>query len=346
VTTVKAGTLRTWAASLLGSWGYDAPDAQFLSDSLVDANLRGVDSHGVMRLPAYAARIERHLIDPLARPIVTTTGAVVSVDANRAAGQIAARAAVEQLTASSAQFGVATAVIHGSAHFGAAGYYARLLAGRGQVAFVVSNSEPIVVPFGGRAALLGTNPLAFAAPTADLPLSLDMATSTTAMGKVMVALSRHEQIPDDWGVDKDGQPTTDPAEVVALLPVGGPKGYGLGMLVEVLGGVLSGAAIAGNLGNMYTDFDRPQNVGHWMLALNIEAFMPLAEFNDRMAGLVGMVRATQPRDEARPVLVPGEPEEFTNAARERDGIPIPDDTAEELSKLGEHYKVAPFPGAA
>ena len=341
--TVNEGSLRRWAVALLRSWGYASDDAQFIADSLVDANLRGVDSHGVLRLPAYAARIERELVDPVARPLVTTSGAVVTVDANRAAGQIAARAAVDGLTDSSRQYGVATGIVRGSAHFGAAGYYARLLASRGKVAFVVSNSEPIVVPYGGRSALLGTNPLAFAAPTAGAPLSLDMATSTTAMGKVMVALARHEPIPADWGVDKDGLVTTDPADVVALLPVGGPKGYGLGMLVEVLGGVLSGAAIAANLGNMYTDFDRPQNVGHWMLALDIEAFMPVATFQQRMADLVGMVRAAPAQDEARPVLVPGEPEQMTYEARKQEGIPIAEDTLVELSSLGERYRVGPVP---
>jgi ureidoglycolate dehydrogenase (NAD+) len=241
----------------------------------------------------------------------------------------------------SRELGVAFATVRGSTHFGAAGYYARLLAAEGQVAFVVSNSEPAVVPHGGSQALLGTNPLAFAAPTGGAPVSLDMATSTVAMGKIAVALAKHEKIPADWGVDEGGKGTTDPAAVTALLPMGGPKGYGLAMIVEILGGVLSGAAIAHDLGNMYTDFERPQNVGHWMLALNIEAVMPIPMFAERMQSLIAMVRATPATDAARPVLLPGEPEDMVSAARSADGIPMPDDTVAELSALGARYGV-PF----
>lgn len=343
MTTAKAAALAAWARDLIVAWGYRPADAQFIADTLVDANLRGVDSHGVIRLPAYARRIEHNLVKPLAHPLVTAQGATVKVDANGAAGQIAARDAVRELVRVSGSFGAAIATISGSTHFGAAGYYARLLADQGKVAFVVSNSEPIVVPFGGKDALLGTNPLAFAAPTAGAPLSLDMATSTVAMGKIMVSLSKQEQIPADWGVDAQGNPTTDPAAVTALLPAGGPKGYGLAMIVEVLAGVLTGASIAHDLGNMYTNFSRPQNMGHWMLAIDIESLIPLAVFRDRMESLVGMVRATAPRDASRPVLLPGEPEENVSAARSVSGIPLPDDTVAELTELGEQYAVA-FPG--
>lgn len=341
MTTVKADSLATWASDLLEAWGYEHDDARFIADLLVDANLRGVDSHGVLRLPAYARRVEEHLVNPTAQPIVTSVGGAIAVDANGASGQIAARDAVTELVKVSRELGVAFATIKGSTHFGAAGYYARMLAAQGQVAFVVSNSEPAVVPHGGSQALLGTNPLAFAGPTGGAPLSLDMATSTVAMGKVAVAMAKHETIPADWGVDEHGKGTTDPAAVTALLPMGGPKGYGLAMIVEVLGGVLSGAAIAHNLGNMYTNFDRPQDVGHWMLAINIEAVMPVAVFAERMQSLIAMVRATPPADPARPVLLPGEPEDFVSADRTAHGIPIADDTESELAELGARYGV-PF----
>jgi ureidoglycolate dehydrogenase (NAD+) len=341
VTTVKAASLADWTTELLGAWGYEPVDARFIADSLVDANLRGVDSHGVLRLPAYARRVEEHLVVPAARPIVTVNGGAIAVDANGAPGQIAARDAVGQLVTVSREIGVAFATIKGSTHFGAAGYYARLLAAQGQIAFVVSNSEPAVVPHGGSQALLGTNPLAFAAPTGAAPLSLDMATSTVAMGKIAVALAKHETIPPDWGVDVHGSGTTDPAAVTALLPMGGPKGYGLAMIVEVLGGVLSGAAIAHDLGNMYTNFERPQNVGHWMFALNIEAVMPIPVFAERMQSLISMVRATPPADPSRPVLLPGEPEDRVSAERSANGIPLPDDTSAELTELGARYGV-PF----
>lgn len=340
---IDAPVLQDWAARLLAEWGYAPADAAFLADTLVDANLRGVDSHGVIRLAAYRARIDAGLVDPAAIPVVERSGGVIRVDAAGAAGQLAARTAVDELTALSGELGIATAAVRGSTHFGTAGYYARELARRGRVAVVVSNSEPIVVPFGGREALLGTNPFAFAAPTGGDPISLDMATSTSAMGKVFVAQAKGTAIPDDWGVDADGVPTTDPNRVTALLPAGGPKGYGLGFLVEILAGVLTGAAVAGDIGNMYTDFTKPQDVGHFMIAIDIAKFMPLDVFAQRMARLVEQAHATAPAPGFGAVLVPGEPEERTRVARADGGIPIPDATAAELAELGEASGVA-YPG--
>jgi LDH2 family malate/lactate/ureidoglycolate dehydrogenase len=338
-------TLESWSTGLLEKFGYSPVDAAFLAATLVDANSRGVDSHGVIRLPAYERRIAEKLITPGNRAIVTTSGSVVKVDANGTAGQLAARDAAEAALRLSRESGVATAVVHGSAHFGSAGFFARWFAENGAIGMVVSNSEPIVVPHGGREALLGTNPFAFAAPTNGLPVSLDMATSTVAMGKIMVAQAMGQSIPANWGVDDRGEGTTDADAVTALLPVGGPKGYGLGFLVEVLGGVLSGSAIAHDLGNMYTDFSKPQNIGHWMLALDIEHFMPLETFKSRIQALVDMAHSTAPAAGFDSVLVPGEPEEFNRERRERDGIPLPDATVEELGLLAGRYGVT-FPGAS
>ncbi|MFD3446294.1 Ldh family oxidoreductase [Microbacteriaceae bacterium 4G12] len=336
------GVLEKWVTHLVEAWGYGGDEAAYLAATLVDANLRGVDSHGVIRLPAYERRINERLVDPAAAPIVTVEGSVVRVDANGAAGQIATRAAVEAALRVSRETGVATAAVHGSTHFGAAGFYARWLAEQGAVALVVSNSEPIVVPHGGREALLGTNPIAFAAPTRGKPISLDMATSTSAMGRVLVAQAARKPIPPTWGVDADGEPTTDANAVTALLPAGGPKGYGLGFLVEILGGVLTGAAVAHDLGNMYNDFSKPQNVGHWLLVLDIEHFLPLAEFTDRIQGLVDLAHASAPASGFSSVLVPGEPEDRSAEQRERDGIPLPPATVVELSELGERHGL-PFP---
>ena len=339
---IEADRLNTWVTELLRQWGYADGDAGYLATTLVDANLRGVDSHGVIRLPAYHRRIEANLVDTTAAPLVTIEGSVVKVDANGAAGQLAARAAAEAALEVSRTTGIATAAVHGSTHFGTAGYYARWLAERGAIAIVVSNSEPIVVPFGGKDALLGTNPFAFAAPTVGEPISLDMATSTSAMGKVFVAQAAGTPIPDSWGVDAEGAPTTDANAIKALLPVGGPKGYGLGFLVEILGGVLTGAAISHDLGSMYNDFSKPQDVGHWLVAIDIEHFMPLATFTERIQTLVDAAHSSTPAPGFSGVLVPGEPEERTMGARRREGIPLADATVEELRKLGALFDVT-FP---
>lgn len=336
MSTIHAPDLAAWASRLLQRWGYAPDDADYLADTLVDANLRGVDSHGVIRLAAYHRRIEAGLVDPAARPEVHVDRGVVRVDARGASGQIAARAATDAVAEAARAHGVATATVRGSAHFGAAGYYARSLARAGFVAMVVSNSETIVVPFGGRTALLGTNPFAFAAP-GDPPVSLDMATSTSAAGKILVAQTEGRTIPLDWGVDADGVPTSDPAKVVSLSPFGGPKGYGIAFLVEVLAGVLSGAAVGRDIGNMYQDFSKPQDVGHWMLAVDVSAHMPPADFAERMAALVGMVHSTPPAPGFDEVLVPGEPEERVRATRLADGVPVSDAVLAELVALGERF---------
>lgn len=335
--------LQNWTADLLRSWGYSDNDANYVADTLVDANLRAVDSHGVIRLPIYRARIDAGLVRPDAVPTVELLGAVARVDANQAPGQLAARAAVEAIDQLSTEYGVATAVVHNSSHFGTAGYFARDLAKRGKVAMVVSNSEPIVVPHGGREALLGTNPFAFAAPSSGAPVSLDMATSTSAMGRVLVAQAAGEEIPPTWGVDEEGHPTTNASAVKALLPAAGPKGYGLAFLAEVLGGVLSGAAVAHDIGNAYNDFTKPQDVGHWMMAIDVNRLGPLGDFTTRLDSLIDDAHATAPAPGYDKVLVPGEPEEMTRNARLADGIEIPETTASELIDLGRDAAV-PFPG--
>lgn len=341
---IPADQLHRWSAALLAGWGFAADDADYVATTLVDANLRGLDSHGVIRLPAYRARLDAGLISPSAQPVVEERGAVARIDAAGAQGQLAARVAVDAVDRLSAAHGVATAAVRGSAHFGSAGHYARELASRGRIAIVVSNSERIVVPFGGSSALLGTNPFAFAAPTSGDPISLDMATSTSAMGKIFVARAEGSAIPDSWGVDGEGRPTTDPHAVEALLPAGGPKGYGLGFLVEILSGVLTGAAVTSGIGSMYDDFDRPQDVGHWLLALDAEAFLPLDALRSRMDALVAEAHAVPPAPGHDAVLVPGEPEERTRARRLRDGIELPEATVRELDELGIRFDVA-FPRA-
>lgn len=334
---ISPAVLIQWVIDVLRAWGHPRADARFIADTLVDANVRGIDSHGVLRLPAYARRVEAGLVDTKAVPDIDESGGVARVNGNGAAGQIAARAGVEAVACRAREHGVGSAVVRSSAHFGAAGYYARMLAEDGFIAFVMSNSESAVVPFGGRAPLLGTNPLAFAAPAEPHPLVVDMATSTVAFGKVFVAEDAGVAIPDSWGVDGSGQPTTDPAVVQALLPLGGPKGYGLAMIVETLCGVLSGAAVGPAIGNMYTDFSKPQNSGHWLLALDINRFLPLAEFLDRMALLIGLAHGTPPAPGSSGVLIPGEPEESVRALRQGTGIPIPPPVLDDLATLGMHF---------
>jgi len=339
---VSEAMLSPWVEGILRAWGYDAAAATYVADTMIDANLRGVDSHGVIRLGPYYRRIAEGLVDPKAQPQVTKRGAIVAVDGNRAPGQLAARAAVDALIATTDELGSATALVRGSAHFGTAGYYARALAAAGKVAIIASNSEPAVVPFGGKSAFLGTNPLAMAAPTSGAPICLDMATSTSAFGQVIQAEAEGRTIPDTWGVDAHGAPTTNPSEVVSLLPAAGPKGYGIGFFIDVIAGILAGAAAGLEIGNMYRDFDRPQNIGHFMIALDVAGLQPMADFIARMDAFVAQAHAAEPAPGFGSVLVPGEPQERTRAERLARGIPLAAATISELQELGSRLGV-PFP---
>lgn len=339
---IENRVLESWVTQLLMAWRYSSEDASFLANTLTDANLRGVDSHGVIRLAAYQKRIEQELADPLAVPQLTGSGAALRVDANGAVGQIASRAAAQAVLEAAIKNGVAAVSVHGSTHFGTAGYFARWLAARKVIGIVFSNSEPIVVPFGGRSPLFGTNPMAFAAPTSGEPLTIDMATSTSAMGKVMLARQEGKSVPADWGIDEKGEPTTDPNAILSLLPAAGPKGYALGFLVEILSGVLSGAAVTHGIGNMYNDFDKPQDVGHFMIAMDVSRFLPYGEFISRMDTLIDQARGVQPAKGFSKVMAPGDPEKSMSDSRLREGIPLADATIKELQELGERAGV-PFP---
>lgn len=343
-TTIQHQVAQRWAGRVLQQLGYSEADAEYLADTLIEANLRGIDSHGLIRLPIYARRIEAGLVLPTATPLITRDRGLVRIDAAGAPGQLAARAGVIEAERGARDHGVGCVAIHGSAHFGAAGYYARSLAERGLIALVTSNSEPIVVPFGGRRPLFGTNPIAFAAPTGDGVLCFDMATSVVAMGKVLNAQASGRSIPADWGVDSEGEPTTDPSSVAAVQHFGGAKGYAMAFMVEILAGVLTGAAVTSELGNMYTDFDRRQETGHLMLALDIAGLLPLADFTARLDRLADQAHAV-PASGQDGVLVPGEPEERTRRQRLVDGLTLPRDVITELSGLGRRLGV-PFPNGA
>lgn len=337
-------SIAEWSTKTLSAWGYRPDDAAFIADSLLDADLRGLASHGVIRLPAYEQRVVAGLVDPLAEPeVVTRTGsACARINGNNAAGQLVARRAVRTVSELAKSYGIGAVSVNHSAHFGAAGHYARMLATDSLIGLVVSNSEPIVVPHGGRDPLFGTNPFAFAAPTESWPLSLDMATSTSAMGKVLVAQAKGESIPTDWGINSDGEPTEDPNEVVALLPAAGPKGSGLALLIETLAGVLAEAAFTTSIGNMYSDLSKPQNVGHFFIAIDPTTFLPLAKFKALMESLLNQVRSSTPAPGFDQVLAPGDPEHLAHTTRSQSGVELAPATVSELDALGKRWDT-PFP---
>ncbi len=332
---IDATTLRGWITKIFEAAGLRSEAAFLVADHLVEANLRGVDSHGVLRVPIYVERLRAGVVNPAPRPrVVRQHRGVALVDGDNGPGQVAGMFATDLVIRLAEQYGVGVVCVRNSTHYGAAAYYVERIAKAGFVGLTTTNAEPRVVPYGGAKPALGTNPIAFAAEAPQGMLVLDMATSQVAMGKIYFARERNEPIPEGWAVDEAGRPTTDPHKAQACLPLGGPKGFGLGLMVEVLSGVLTGAAILNEIGRML-DFSHPQNVGHFFLALDPEYTVGRKVFRERLGKLWDAIKATSPAPGFAEVLIPGELEERTRHQRLKGGIPIPEQLYNKLVQLSE-----------
>ena len=337
---VTAPALAQWTAAVLAALGLSAADADLVADTLVQADLRGVHSHGVQRLPGYATQLRAGTIVADAQPeIVHRTASTAVLDAHRAMGQVAAHAAMRLALERAAAVGQGAVAIRNSTHCGALAYFAMLAPPAGCIGFAATNAGMNMLPWGGQVKLVGNNPLAYAVPTGrGFPLVLDMATSVVAGGKLDVAILRGEAIPVGWALGPDGQPATDPAVARAggsLLPIGGPKGYGLAVVLDILSGVLAGGRFGGRLGGAGSS--------HFVQALRIDAFTPAAEFLERMGALVDQIHDCPRAPGVDRIYLPGEIERELSARREKEGIPLPTTLTNELAALSDTLGIAPLP---
>jgi LDH2 family malate/lactate/ureidoglycolate dehydrogenase len=316
---------RAFARALLAAHAMPEEDAQRSAACLVLADLRGVETHGLLRLPGYLDRIRKGLVDPkpaLAPRRVTPVAA--SLDGGNGLGFVVGTRAMAEAIAMARESGIGIVSVRRSTHFGMAATYVLQALAAEMVALVFTNASRAMPPWGGREPLLGTSPLAAGVPGGKLaPFVLDMSPSIAARGKIRIAEKRGEKIPLGWALDAHGRPTTDPTAALAgvVLPIGGPKGSGLAMMMDIFGGVLSGAAYAGDVGDQYKAFDRPQDVGHFFLAMRPDLFVPMDEVRARMDVLVERVRACPKAEGFEEILMPGEIEARTAAKREKSGIP-------------------------
>jgi ureidoglycolate dehydrogenase (NAD+) len=336
---IAPDALERWMQAVLEAAGLEAAAAETVAVSLVHANRRGVDSHGVARVPIYSERLRAGLINGRPRPRVEREdGAVALIDGDRGPGQVAGVLATDHAIDLARRHGVGVVSVHRSSHYGAAGYYAIRAAEAGMLGISTTNSEPFVIPFGGVGRALGTNPIALAAPTSDGIFDVDMATSQVAVNKIFNARDEGRTIPPGWGVDEQGQSTTDPALVHAAVPLGGYKGYALAVLVEVLSGALAGAGVGHDVGGLYEEGDT-QDVGHFHLVIDPDRLAGRARFAESLGGLLQALKAMSPATGHDEVLVPGEPEARAQAERERDGIPLPPTLWVTLSDLSSELGV-------
>jgi LDH2 family malate/lactate/ureidoglycolate dehydrogenase len=324
-------------------------DAERTAECLVEADLRGVASHGIGRVPIYTERLRRGLVKACpALVLKPLTPVAAQLDADNGLGFVAATRAMDAAIERAREFGIGMVWVHHSNHFGMAASYLLQAVRTGHAAFVFTNASRAMPVWGGRAPFLGTSPFAFATPGGDSqpPVVLDMATSVVARGKIRRAAQKGEPIPAGWALDAQGNPTTDAVAGYEglILPLGGPKGSGLSLMMEVLGGVMSGAAFGGEVRNQYTDFDAPQDVGHCMLALRPDLAVGAEQFRLRMDALVARAKASPRLDADQEILMPGEPEARNERQRRAHGIPLPAEDLAMLRQEGEGVGLA-FPFA-
>jgi ureidoglycolate dehydrogenase (NAD+) len=340
-TSVAAAKLTEFAAACLEKLGLAASDARLVAETLVESNLRGVDSHGVVRLPHYAARLRNGTVNPRPKISVQRTGASTAVvEGDRGMGQLVAVRAMREAVSLAKESGVGAVGARNSSHCGACAYFVELAAREGMVGIALTHTDSIMVPPGMKRIFLGSNPIAFGAPAADgPPLVIDMSTTHAAWGKVIVAREEGKSIPPDWGVDAQGRATTDPQQVVGLAPSGAHKGYALALMVEVLCAQLMGLPFGRHVTKMYGELDKPRNLGHFMLALNVGRFVEPALFASQVKRLLEEARAEAPSEPSRAPLAPGDPERLTAERRRRDGIPLGSAVLAELNALAARLGV-------
>ena len=339
--------LVTLTARLAQAAGMRAEDAQIFADALVDADLHGVSTHGLSRLNIYLKRIELGLIDPKAELRVDRQAeAILALDAGNGLGQVQAVKALEMLIPMAEKNGIAAAAIRNSQHFGALSYYCNRAAERGCVLLAMTNCEPAMSPAGGADAFFGTNPIAASFPTGKgFAIKIDLSTSAIARGNIIAAAKKNEPIPLGWALDADGQPTTDPerALVGTVLTMAGHKGYALALMVEMLSGVLSGAAIGSDIGSMYKNLDRKQDVGHFFCLLHINAFMDYAEFIRRVDETIDRLKAGKKTAGVDEILVPGERSSRIAKENKKNGVPVGPETWKELADWCRKLNVEMLP---
>ena len=332
--------LQRYAAALLVGGGFGRTPAQQTAEVLVWANARGVDSHGVLRIPRYVEMVEAGTIRPDAEPaVVERNGAISILEAARAPGASAMIAAMREAVEQASKSGVGWCSARNITRAGAIGYYALQAAAKGFVGIAMTASGPLMAYQGSRGSAVSTNPLAIAVPSNGEPIMLDMSTANVALGKVMAARDAGKSIPPDWGVDEAGQPTTDPQRVATLTPLGGPKGSGLSLMIEILVSVLAGnpviaPALAGKGAGRMNGL---------AIAVQIDAFGVIDGFTRDVAQLAQALKAVPLASGTSSILMPGERGFAEAASRRANGIPLPAGTVARLAKLAERFGVGPPP---
>lgn len=335
---IQPAELQSFVHRILLGNGVPDDHATIVARCLVQADLRGVDTHGSNRIPSYMKRIRQKVLNPAATPqLKQVTPAAAIVDAQNGFGFVAAHIGMQKAIEMAQQIGIGMVSVKHSNHFGMSAWVVQQAIDAGMMSLVFTNSSPALPVWGGKTKLMGVSPIACGAPSGkETPFILDMAPSVAARGKIYKALRRGEKIPTDWALDGEGQMTDDPARALegVMLPMGGPKGSALSIMMDVFSGVLSGSAFAGNVTGPY-DPSKPADVGHFLVAIKPDLFMDLEEFKSRMDYLYQRVVSSDKMAGVDRIYYPGEIEQIMQERRSVEGIPFTESEIASLNKEAE-----------
>jgi LDH2 family malate/lactate/ureidoglycolate dehydrogenase len=339
-----ADWVRRKTAEVLLSAGASADAAGAMASAISEAHLRGVETHGLRRLRPYLARIRAGGVDPKAQPTKEQHGGLLMIDGRNAIGHYVAAEAAKAVSDAARQFGVAIAIVRNSNHFGFAGYYATLIAQRGQIGIVTSNGQVCVGPKGARKALLSNNPLAIAAPTGrdDAFLEMDLATSVTSRANVVEFAKSGQSLQAHMAQDAAGHPTRDPAAALegSLLAFGGDKGFALLVALEAMTGVLAGGAYADQVSSKEAAPSAPEGTAHSMIAIDISKAIGESNYAQRLDDMLGRLRALPAAEDAEKIRYPGERRWQLRRERLKVGIPLSKNDLEALLEAAREADVS------
>ncbi|HET7159552.1 MAG TPA: Ldh family oxidoreductase [Burkholderiales bacterium] len=331
-----------FATAVYTTQGVPEADARLIADTLVQADLWGHQSHGVLRLGWYLDRLRNRVMKPNAEPeFVVDAGAVAVIDGHDGVGHVLTMLATQEAIKRAKLHGIACVGVRYSNHFGTCMYYTLTGAREGCVTMLTSNGGPAMAPWGGRKKIIGTNPWSVAAPAGrHAPFAVDMANTGVARGKIYLARQRRELIPLGWAITAEGEPTTDPQAAIdgIILPMAEHKGYAIAAMIDMMSGVLTGSGFLSAVHSPYKTAEK-SNCGHLMIAMNIEAFQKIGDFNARMEEYIAQIKSVPTAKGYDEVYYPGEIEANNDAKHRRDGLQLPEDTLADLRRIANETRL-------
>lgn len=338
---ISQKSLRKFIEDLFHRAGVPTDEAVMVADVLMKAELRGIKSHGVSRIPIYIKRLELGVVSKESKiTVLKETPCTAMLDGGYGLGQVIGSKAMQMAIKKAEATGIGIVGLNKSHHYGIAAYYSEMAISHNMIGFSCCNTKAMMAPPGGASRAIGNNPFSFAFPAGDeLPVIFDCACSTVAEGKIINARNAGKEIPQGWAVDINGKPTTDPAEALKgfILPAGGPKGYGLAVIMEILSGVLTNSATGTHLTSIYADVDKSQNCGNFFTAIKIDAFDDINAFKTRMDAYIRDMKNSKCAEGVSEIYMPGEIELRNEINLGENDLEIPEESFAPLKELADKY---------